>query len=268
MSATVPLAALPRLDPTAFDRQIPGMRRDLAIALIRSLPKTVRRAFVPAPDFADAALARIDDSSGRPLPDDLAAALTGLTGIGVTAASFDLDKIPPHLKMTIKVVDDGGRVVARGKDLATIQRTLRVDARRAVARMAPAVEETGLTSYPPGGVPRTVGGEVSDGAADLVSRNVADVVAYPALVDEGGTVGIRVFTSPSDQARAMRAGTRRLLVLGAGTVRKSLQSVLALRVLVEPAWTPGERCRTESRRGHVVGNGASAGCATACWMTR
>ncbi len=226
VSATVPLAALPRLDPTAFDRQIPGMRRDLAIALIRSLPKTVRRAFVPAPDFADAALARIGDSSGRPLPDDLAAALTGLTGIGVTAASFDLDKIPPHLKMTIKVVDDGGRVVARGKDLATIQRTLRVDARRAVARMAPAVEETGLTSYPPGGVPRTVGGEVSDGAADHVSRNVADVVAYPALVDEGGTVGIRVFTSPSDQARAMRAGTRRLLVLGAGTVRKSLQSVL------------------------------------------
>ena len=82
-------------------------------------------------------------------------------------------------------------------------------------------------TYPPGGVPRTVGGEVSDGAADLASRtDVADVVAYPALVDEGGTVGIRVFTSPADQARAMRAGTRRLLVLGAGTVRKSLQSVL------------------------------------------
>ena len=224
VSATVPLATLPRLDPTAFDRQIPGMRRDLAIALIRSLPKTVRRGFVPAPDFADAALARIDDSSARPLPEDLAAALTGLTGIGVTAASFDLDRIPPHLKMTIKVVDDQGRVLARGKDLATIQRSLRVDARRAVARIAPTVEATGLTSYPRNGIPRTVGGEVSDGAADLVSRAAA--VGYPALVDEGATVGIRVFTSSADQGRAMRAGTLRLLVLGASTVRRSLQSVL------------------------------------------
>ena len=225
VSATVPLAALPRLDPSTFDRQIPGMRRDLAIALIRSLPKTVRRAFVPAPDFADAALDRIAESSDRPLPDDLAAALRALTGIPVTAASFDLAKVSPHLRMTIKVVDDAGLEIARGKDLAVIQRSLRTDARRAVARVAQTVELTGLTAFPAAGVPRTVGAATADPAA-IGAQTGAEVVGYPALVDEGSTVGVRVFISPADQLRAMRAGTRRLLVLQTGSLRDSLRSVL------------------------------------------
>jgi ATP-dependent helicase HrpA len=224
VSATVALAALPRLDPVAFDRQVPGLRRDLAVALIRSLPKTLRRAFVPAPDFADAALARMADSSTRPLPEDLAAALRQLTGIEITASSFDMAKVPPHLTMTIRVVDETGAELARGKDVAAIQRSLRVDARRAVARVARSVEATGLAVFPAAGIPRAVGS--TGEAADPVPGDEAAVVGHPALVDEGATVGIRVFTSPSDQAGAMRAGTRRLLVLGAGQVRGALRSAL------------------------------------------
>jgi ATP-dependent helicase HrpA len=250
VSATVPLAALPRLDPSAFARQIPGLRRDLAVALIRSLPKALRRAFVPAPDFADAALARMAGASGRPLPEDLAAALRDLTGIDLTASSFDMTKVPPHLTMTVRVVDETGAELARGKDVAAIQRSLRVDARRAVARVARSVEASGLTTYPVAGVPRTVGsaagppgqvpgGPVSQGPPTGDSMPLGQgpdpraaepdeslILGHPALVDEGATVGIRVFTSPSDQARAMRAGTRRLLVLAAGQIRTALRSVV------------------------------------------
>jgi ATP-dependent helicase HrpA len=246
VSATVGLAALPRLDPSAFDRQIPGLRRDLAIALIRSLPKTLRRAFVPAPDFADVALARIPADDPRPLPVALAGELQKMTGIGVGATSFDMDKVPPHLRMTIKVVDEGGVEVARGKDLTVIQRALRVDARRAVARVAATVEASGLTAFPAVGVPRTVdadGSPVSDAPngmdGDAEAGRPSHVVGYPALVDEGVTVGVRVFTSPDDQARAMRGGTRRLVLLSAGSVRESLRSVLRAGTRVNRPGLPG-----------------------------
>src|SRR5690606_12566820 len=103
VNVTIPLAVLARVDPAGFESQIPGLRTDLAIGLLRSLPKTLRRNFVPAPDFAAAALARVGDG---PLPRELAAALTALTGIVVKESDFDLEKLPSHLRMTFNVVDE------------------------------------------------------------------------------------------------------------------------------------------------------------------
>ncbi|MDQ2845071.1 MAG: DUF3418 domain-containing protein [Actinomycetota bacterium] len=215
---TIPLPVLARVDPAAFQAQIPGLRSDLAVALLRTLPKTLRRNFVPAPDFATVALSRIEaataDSAPQPadgdrgLPAALAGQLTALTGIVVRATDFDLDKLPDHLRMTFKVVAADGTTVATGKDLLALQESLRSTTREAVAAAVSdtvgGVEQRGLTEFPHDGVPREIVRQI-DGH---------QVRAYPALVDDGTSVAIKVFTSTVDQARAMRSGTRRLLVLG------------------------------------------------------
>ncbi|MET0965829.1 MAG: DUF3418 domain-containing protein, partial [Nakamurella sp.] len=237
VTVTIPLAVLARVDPAAFERQIPGLRSDLAVALIRSLPKTLRRNFVPVPDFAKAALARIEQN-GRPadnssLPAQLAAALTALTGIVIRATDFDLEKVPAHLRMTFTVVDDQGRSVGASKDLPALQASLRTNTREAVAKASGTVEQTGLAEFPADGVKRSVHNTVGG----------HQVTGYPALVDEGKTVGLQVFTSEADQQRAMRGGTRRLLVLAApgqvGQLRQSLTREQLLTLAVTPYGTVG-----------------------------
>ncbi len=202
VTVTIPLTVLQRVSPQTFAAQIPGLRSDLAVALIRSLPKTLRRAFVPVPDFAAVALDRIGSAPGS-LPDQLATALTELTGVVVDSGDFDLTKVAPHLRMTFEVVDASGAAVATGKDLAAMQRQLRGDTRSAVAAASGDLERAGLTEFPPKPLPRTV-----DSVIDGIS-----VRGYPALVDEGRTVGVRVYATEADQLRAARAGTRRLLLL-------------------------------------------------------
>ncbi len=228
VTVTIPLAVLARIDPAAFEAQIPGRRKDLAVALIRSLPKTLRRNFVPVPDFADAALSRMPDDGVGGLGAALAAQLTAMTGVVVTAADFEQDKIPDHLRMGFKVVDDRGRAVAGGKDLTALQQSLRAEGRAAVAKASGTLERTGLSEFPPDGIPRTV----------LSSVDGQEVRGYPALVDEGDTVGITVFTFEAEQRRAMRAGTRRLITRAAknplGPVRNALTRQQMLTLAVTP----------------------------------
>jgi ATP-dependent helicase HrpA len=232
VTVTIPLAVLARVDPAAFERQIPGLRADLAVALIRSLPKTLRRNFVPVPDFAKAALARIDQLGGAAssdsVPAGLAAALTALTGIVISQTDFDLQKVPAHLRMNFSVVDEQGRAVGAGKDLTTLQASLRSDTRQAVAKASGTVERTGLTAFPDDGIARTV--------TSVVGGH--QVTGYPALVDEGSTVGLQVFTSAVDQRRAMRAGTRRLLMLRTPSQVASLRQSLSREQLLTLAVTP------------------------------
>jgi len=228
---------LARVDPAAFERQIPGLRSDFAVALIRSLPKTLRRNFVPAPDFAAAALSRIEaDDSGTPtagspagsLPEALAATLTAMTGIVVRQQDFDLSKIPDHLRMTFTVVDADGRPVGSGKDLPALQDTLKSDVRRAVATASGTVEVSGLTAFPAAGLEPKVTSSVDGHRVD----------GYPALVDEGKTVGVTVFASAADQARAMHGGTRRLLMLSAPSPLAHLRNSLSRDQLLTLAATP------------------------------
>ncbi|SDO80813.1 ATP-dependent helicase HrpA [Nakamurella panacisegetis] len=228
VTVTIPLAVLARIDPAAFDAQIPGLRKDYAVALIRSLPKTLRRNFVPAPDFAAAALSQIPDDGPSGLAPALAATLTAMTGVVVRADDFEPEKIPDHLRLGFRVVDDSGRAVGEGKNLSQLQESLRADGRKAVAKASGTVERTGLTGFPPDGIPRTTTTWVSG----------HEVQGFPALVDEGQKVGVTVFASEADQQRAMRAGIRRLLVLGAKNplthVRNALSRPQMLTLTVTP----------------------------------
>jgi len=198
---TVPLPVLNRLDPDALGWQVPGLRADLVTALLRSLPKALRRSFVPAPDYAAAVLERLPEPSGS-LLDAVAEALTGFGGPVVSASDLDITAVPSHLRIWARVVDADGAVVAEGRDVAALQRDLAPATRSAVAAAAPDLERTGLGSWELGTIPTSV----------EVPREGGSVRGYPALVAGEGTVSLRVLADPEAQRRAMPRGLRGLLL--------------------------------------------------------
>ena len=226
----VPLAALNEVRPAGFDWQVPGHRLDLVTALVRSLPKGVRRRLVPAPDRAREALAGIGPGDG-PLLEVLARRLAGMSGERVVPGDFDLARVPAHLLVRFRVEDGDGGEVASGRDLVALQRELGREVREAVAGAARGIERRGLRTWDIGELPRVV---------DTIAGG-HPVRGYPALVDEGETAGVRVLASEPDQAPAMAAGTRRLLLLAVPTARREaerrLRRIPALAAV--PARYPG-----------------------------
>ena len=201
VTVDVPLEVLNQVEPTGFDRQVPGLRTELITALVKSLPKALRRSFVPAPDTA-AEAARLLEHSDEPVTAALARVLTRMRGVPVSADDFDLDRVPDHLKVTFRVVDDGA-TIAESKDLQALKEQLRQRLRSTMAAAASSIERSGLVEWPDGDLPRT-----------FEQRRGAHVVTgYPALVDDGDSVAIRVLDTEAAQAGAMWAGNRRLLLL-------------------------------------------------------
>jgi ATP-dependent helicase HrpA len=199
----VPVALLNQVSARGFDWQVPGLREELATALIRSLPKQLRRSFIPAPDRARAALARIEPSD-RPLSEALGSELHRETGVPVPAEAWRPEEVPGHLRVTFCVEDDDGRVLGRDKDLEALRDRLQPRTRSRLSRAAAEVERTGLHAWPGGAVPREFA-ERADGH---------DVVGFPALVDRGDSVELRVLETAQAQQQEMTRGTRRLLLLG------------------------------------------------------
>ncbi len=218
----VPVDVLARLGGDEFAWQVPALREELLTALIRSLPKDLRRNFVPAPDTARALLAAITPDSG-PLLDAVQRELRRRTGILVPVDAFDLDKLPPHLRVTFAVETGDGTVVARGKRLDELQHQLAAPARQAVAAaVAGGLERSGLRDWPEDldELPRVVENSGTTGHT---------VRGYPAMVDEGSSVSIRVFATHLEQQAAAPSGSRRLLRLAGPSIAKPVERELDLR---------------------------------------
>ncbi|MGH3206590.1 MAG: ATP-dependent RNA helicase HrpA, partial [Trebonia sp.] len=197
----IPLNTLNQARPEEFSWHVPGLRTELVTELIRSLPKTVRRELVPAPNVARDVLADLGDTAAsQDVRDTLSRELLRLRGVRVTPDDFDLDKLPPHLRITFRVTD-GAKVVASGKDLAALQRQLRPKVRATLSARATQLTRTGVTTWDFGPLPKIF----TDG----------EVKAYPALVEAAaaGTVDVRLFETAAAATRSMRAGTRRLVLL-------------------------------------------------------
>jgi ATP-dependent helicase HrpA len=199
----VPLDLLPRVKAVGFEWLVPGLRRELIEALIRALPKDVRRELVPIPETVSRVLERIVPRSA-PLPVALARELNALPGVQITPALLRLDALPAHLRMTFSIEDADGAVLAAGDDLAALRAQLRPVLRKRLDDATPDLERHGLTSWTIGTLPREIG---------LPGGGEHGVRVFPALVDEGTTVGVRAFDAADVQADAMRRGTRRLLLL-------------------------------------------------------
>ncbi|MEV1289787.1 ATP-dependent RNA helicase HrpA [Micromonospora sp. NPDC049679] len=216
VTVDIPLPMLNQVTAESFDWQVPGLRDEVVVALIRSLPKAIRTNFVPVPDFARAVLARITPGQ-ESLVDAVARELRRMTGVTIPRDAWDQSRIPDHLRPTYRIVGEDDRPVAEGKDLPALQQELKAEVRETVAAAAHGLERQGLREWSFGELPRTV-----------EQRRAGYVVtAYPALVDEGDSVAIRVFDSEADQRNAMWAGTRRLLRLTVASPAKFLQGRLS-----------------------------------------
>ncbi|MFF2963596.1 ATP-dependent RNA helicase HrpA [Streptomyces sp. NPDC057963] len=206
----IPLQVLNQVTAEGFDWQIPGLREEVVTELIRSLPKPVRRHYVPAPNYADKFLDRAVPLQ-EPLPVTLARELQLMVGVPVTADDFDLTRVPDHLKITFRIVDERRRKVAEDKDLEALKLQLRPKARQALSQAAAAtagpsgesIERSGLTDWTIGTLNRVF----------ETRRAGQPVKAYPALVDQGGTVAVRLFDTEAEQQQAMWLGTRKLIML-------------------------------------------------------
>ena len=199
----VPLALLNQVSDAGWDWHIPGLRSDLVGALLRSLPKDVRRLFVPAAQHARVFLQERGPGDG-PLLDTLSAWAATRAGVPVSLSTSSLEQLPAYLRFTFVVEDRAGHPLASSKDLDALRARLRRPLRQVIADANRTLERTGLTTWDLGPLPRTVETAVGE----------AVVVGYPALVDEGDTVGVRVLADPDDRDRLMWGGTRRLLLLG------------------------------------------------------
>lgn len=203
VTAHIPLPLLESAGAARLDWQVPGLRRDLLIAMIRSLPKALRRAFVPVPDVTDEVLAVMSPYAG-PLPDELARALSELAGVTVHADDFDLASVPGHLRVTYRVIGEQDQTLAEGKDLTALQARLRQAAAADLSAAASGLERRGLRDWDDlGTLPRQV----------TLERAGHQLTAYPALADAGNAVDVRVFATPAEQEHHMPRGTRRLLLL-------------------------------------------------------
>ena len=202
VTVDVPLAALARLRPDGFDWLVRGLREELVIALIRSLPKELRRPLVPVPTLAAAVVASLRPRDGT-LRDAVAAELERLRGVRVPPEVWDAGRLPAHLRMTFRVLDADGTPLAQDGDLERLRATLRPRLEAALAAATAGLERHGLRSWTLGTLPRTVALPGTAGA----------VRAYPALIDEGDAVGVLALETEEAQGVAMRAGTRRLLAL-------------------------------------------------------
>jgi ATP-dependent helicase HrpA len=197
VTAEVPLAALDRLSGEDLSWQVRGRREELVTELIRTLPKELRRAFVPAPDAARAVLPLLGEPHGN-LLDVLGTELGRLGGVPVPREAWDLSRLPAHLRITFKVMDSGHEL-ARGKDLAALRQQLRPRLQAMLTEAASDIVRTGLTDWTIGTLPRAV------------TRH--QVTAYPALVDAGSAVDVALFGTEAEASAAMARGTRRLLLL-------------------------------------------------------
>ena len=213
VTVQVPLSTLNRVRPEGFDWQVPALREELVTSLVRALPKPLRRALGPAPDAARAALPELQPGS-ESLAEALARVLGRVAGVPIRPEDFDWSKVPAHLRATFRVTD-AGRTVAEGKDLTALQEQLGATVRDVLASAARSIEKKNLTAWTVGELPRTFA--------------AGDTVGYPALVDTGRAVDLRVLATEAEQQQAMWGGVRRLLLLAAPAPLKYVSSRLDTR---------------------------------------
>ncbi|QIV88169.1 ATP-dependent RNA helicase HrpA [Glutamicibacter mishrai] len=242
VSLSVPVVFLNQLDPARFAWLIPGLRHELITALIRSMPKSIRKNFVPAPDVAAKALDMLTadfDPAADDLAESLALVLRRLRGMVVDPAVFDFATLPAHLRFGFTVTDASGKVLGHGDDLAALQHKFAAANRAALAsgvnspgagkpaaggkavpaaktrkkaEAAGAWDQKGLDSWPQ--LPAT-GETLGDALPAKVTTTVMgqQITAYPGLNDNGSTVDLTVFRNELERDAAHRSGVIRLLML-------------------------------------------------------
>lgn len=221
----VPRAVLNQVRAEDLQWQVPGLREELVTALIKSLPKSLRVHLVPAPDKARELVARLQPDGGY-LTSALERTIAATMGVQIHTDDWDWSRVPEHLSVTIRVMDEDGTTVARGKHLALLREHLRDQ--MASSSTFSDLEQAGMRSWECDAIPPIV--ETTIGT--LLVRG------YPALVDERDSVALRVLDSPDEQLVAMRAGLRKLLLLTVASPVSQLQRSLTQDQILAVATSP------------------------------
>ena len=213
VTLTVPLAAVNQVDPKRLDWLVPGLRAERMAALLKSLPKALRRNFVPVPNYVQALL-EVIEPGGRSLTEAMTERLQRMTGVRIPEDAWNFDAVPLHLRMRCQVVDADGKALAVGREWEAIQAQLRGEARtRFAALPTPEFEREQVRDWDFGELPEAVS----------FVRNDIQLRGYPALVAEpDGTLALRLLDSPARAEAATRAGLRRLIGWRLGPAFKQL----------------------------------------------
>lgn len=219
----VPLAALNQVAASRCDWLVPGLIEEKALALIKGLPQSIRRAFVPVPEFARAAAEAFKDmrpATATPMTDALADFLSKTTGQSIPRDAWRTETLPPHLVMNFRVIDEQNRIVAEGRDLAVLRRQLGGEAARSLQQAAAPNEREDVARWDFGDLPIQV---------ELISGG-RKIAAFPSLVEDAGLVRLKMLDSLSVARIAHRRGVSRLIWRTFPDLLKQLEKDLATRL--------------------------------------
>lgn len=218
VTITIPINILNQVKNRGFDWQVPGFREDLLIALIKSLPKSLRKNLVPAPNYAQAFLNRVG-ATDQPLLETLETEFRKMTGVKITNEDWQLDQIPDYLKMSFSIVDNN-KEIAFGKDLDKLKEQLKTQVQQALSSLTEkksiSLEQDNLTDWNFGTLPHIY---------EAKQKNYV-VKAYPTIIDNQNSVSIKLVDSKQEQQRLNKLGLRRLLILNIPSPIKYLHEKL------------------------------------------
>ena len=201
ITVTLPLAALNQINPHRLEWVIPGLLAERMTALLKSLPKQLRKHFVPVPNYVETLIDCLQPSD-KPLITAISQELQRITGIEIPNNSWHPDNLPKYLFMRIKVIDHEGKILASGRDLATLQKRFKDSAEQSFAKLPTAeLEKTSLTDWDFGNLPSEV----------EIKRNGVAFKGYPAIVVEGSQIALRVLDNRAKARQAHHQGVRALL---------------------------------------------------------
>ncbi|RYY74941.1 MAG: ATP-dependent RNA helicase HrpA [Gammaproteobacteria bacterium] len=215
VSIHVPMSVLHQLPEHRLEWLVPGMLRDKCINLVKSLPKSIRKHFVPVPDVVDKALAAMAPDN-KPLTDALGLQLKRQTGVEVNGDAWLEAQVDNYYRFNIKIVDDKGKVIASGRDLIPLREKYRAQVQQNIQSAATSVERDNITQWDFDALPQTI----------QLQRNGINIRAYPALVDKSSSVALQVLDNPQQALDLTQRGLARLIFLQLNQTVKYLQKEL------------------------------------------
>jgi len=235
VTVTLPLPVLSSLNPHEFAYLVKGLRLELLTALIKSLPKRLRKALIPAPNFASALYESLTMPNSSDLYTECARELSRMGGQQVTPSDFDLGQIDKHLFMNFKVIDKDGKVLKKGRNLKAISEALSENIKKAFKSLHVSSKKMPVSdSWTFGRI---------DEFIDKKQQGLV-IKTYPALSVQDKGVTLALYESPLRQKKAMREGLVRLLTLGikdpVSYLEKHLNNRAKLAMYYQPLGTVRE----------------------------
>lgn len=223
VSIRVPLAVLNQLTEAICQWLVTGLLKEKITELIRGLPKSIRRNFVPAPNFAEASFEQIHNADKQQsLFITLAAELKRMTGVLVPEETWAEIELPAHLKMNIQIIDNEGELITQGRDLKVIKQFLRGEMQETAATLHSEIEQSGIVNWSFGSLPETVS----------IVQGKMEALAYPAIIAEDNSVAIQAVPTKQEAERLTLLGLRQLFMLQCKKELRELKSMPELNALM------------------------------------